>query len=102
MRVIKLCRPGTFNPFSVVAFLGSDGGSRLFVHVSMAALMVGWPHASTKITNRRYGNHAATTSPPGWRLNTAVSLPSVSRRMMVFGLQNFTIRPVATIHVNEL
>jgi hypothetical protein len=97
-----LCRPGTFNPFSVVAFLGSDAGSRLLVHVSIAALMVGWPHASTNTTSNRYGSHAANTSPPGCRLKTAVSVPSVSSRMMVFGLQNFTIRPVAMMHVNEL
>src|SRR5262245_49992319 len=74
----------------------------LLVHVSMAALMVGWPQASTNSTRNKYGAHAVKTSRPGWRLKTAASGLSVSRRMMVFGRQNLTMRPVTTMHVSEL
>src|SRR5262245_33589891 len=53
IRVIALCRPGTFRPFNTVALFGSDGDSTLWVHLSIAPLMDGSPHARTKTTSNK-------------------------------------------------
>src|SRR5262245_9440687 len=52
-RVITLCRPGTFRPFSTVALFIERSGSMLCVHASIRDLIDGSPHASTKTTSSR-------------------------------------------------
>src|SRR3970040_1860011 len=60
VRVIKLCRAGTFSPFSTLAFVGRNAGSKPLVQRSIAALVDGSPHARTNTTSSAYGSHAMT------------------------------------------
>src|SRR5919202_3712414 len=62
-RVIRLCRPGTNNPFITVGLFGSDAGSMACVRASIAFLIDGAPTASTNKTSSKYGDQAIKISP---------------------------------------
>src|ERR1043165_7321830 len=73
MRVIALCRPGTLRPLTVEAFFKDHDPISEFVHLSIAALIVGWPAMSTAATSSMYGSHAASSSPAECRFIVAVT-----------------------------
>ena len=101
-RMIRLCNPGTFSPFSAVAFLGSQVGSRPLLNLSSHSFTAGSPHASTKPTSNRYGIQAMNTSAPECLCARIVAGLSPSSRKMFFGFQNFSTSTMQPMQVSEL
>ena len=99
---MRLCRPGTLIPFMTVALLSDRPAMRPFVHLSMPALIVGWPTMSTATTRSRYGSHAMKTSPAACARVVSVASWSPSSRMIVFGFQSFSTPTITMMHVSEL
>src|SRR5262245_56953488 len=58
MRMIALCRPGTNSPIITAGLLYCEAGSIACVCASIAFFTDGAPTTKTKMTSRRYGDHA--------------------------------------------